>query len=207
MRQHWEGNDVWTEKYSWLFLFDFHCHAWLLAAFPQGCMNSYAFWQCWLQSWLCMVVRKDRGWGKSLLMLWDGMEGKQGQYWFNNCFCSRRLLARRKFWFLFWVGAQFCSSKAVSCVKHIYPVFSREALYLHGILKLGSCVSTDCDRLLHAETYYSSYRRLAAYSRKWATMARWSSPFLPCTGQTAISGGFYSQKSSGKLNVRGLQWE
>lgn len=102
-------------------------------------MNSYAFWQCWLQSWLCMVVRKDRGWGKSLLMLWDGMEGKQGQYWFNNCFHSRRLLARRKFWFLFWVGVQFCSSKAVSCVKHIYPVFSREALYLHGILKLGSC--------------------------------------------------------------------
>lgn len=59
-------------------------------------------------------------------------------------------------------------------------MFSRGSLYLHGILNLDLCVCADCDGLLHAETYYSLYRRLATYSRKWAATARWSSPFLPC---------------------------
>lgn len=52
------------------------------------------------------------------------------------------------------------------------------------------CASTDCDGVLYAETYYSSYRRPATYSREWATVTWWSSPFPPHRGQTAKSDCF-----------------
>lgn len=116
-------------------------------------------------------MHKVGGSGKCVHLFWDIVKGKQEQDWFSSCYHSHSFFSEGSFSLgdLWGRGSILLFQSCLLFKVHLLRVFQggiwlcfhRRCWILADVLQL---IMMD---FLYAETYYSSYRRLATYWRYW----------------------------------------